>query len=102
MAVLGLAGAPLAAFGISHWIQRPAERPVEEVFRTEIGQQATVTLPDGSRVTLDTASQLRVAFSNSERKVVLDGQGWFQLRESLAALRHRRRQPHSDGGGGHL
>lgn len=82
MAVLALAGAPLAAFGISHWIQRPAERPIEEVFRTEVGQQANVTLPDGSRVTLDTASQLRVAFSDSERKVVLDGQGWFQLADS--------------------
>ncbi len=82
MAVLALAGAPLAAFGISHWMQRPAERPVEEVFRTEVGQQANVTLPDGSRVTLDTASQLRVAFSDSERKVVLNGQGWFQLADS--------------------
>ncbi len=82
LTVLTLAGAPLAAFGISHWVQRPVERPVEEVFRTDVGQQAKLILPDGSRVTLDTASQLRIAFTDAQRKVVLEGQAWFELKGS--------------------
>ncbi len=80
LTALALAGAPLAAFGISQWLPKSVERPVEEMFRTEVGQQAKLTLPDGSRVTLDTASQLRIAFTGSERKVVLEGQAWFELK----------------------
>ena len=52
-ALLLLAGAPLAAFGL-HLLSPPrAEPPAGETFRTGIGQQADVTLPDGSMVTLD-------------------------------------------------
>lgn len=80
--VLLLATAPLAALGISGWSPFAAAPITEEGFRTDVGQQAEVTLPDGSTVTLDTASRLRVLFSGQERRVVLDGQGWFDLKPS--------------------
>lgn len=75
-------GAPLAALGIKALAPASAERPVGETFRTGIGQRADVTLPDGSRVTLDTASALTVLFDKSARKVKLDGQAWFDLKPS--------------------
>ena len=80
-AVLLLAGAPLAAIGIHAWAPSPAQ-PTGETFRTGIGQQADVTLPDGSTVTLDTASRLEVRYDGDARRVLLDGQGWFRLKPS--------------------
>jgi transmembrane sensor len=86
-AVLLLAGAPLAALGIRSWVPRPIEQPTGETFRTGVGQQADVTLPDGSTVTLDTASRLEVRYSGGERRVLLDGQGWFRVGPSDAPFR---------------
>lgn len=75
-------GAPLAAFGIKALVPASVERPAPETFRTGIGQRADVTLPDGSRVTLDTASRIEVAFDGDRRKVRLNGQAWFDLKPS--------------------
>jgi transmembrane sensor len=75
-------GAPLAALGIKALAPAPTERPVGETFRTDVGQRADVTLPDGSRVTLDTSSGLTVLFDKDQRKVKLDGQAWFDLKPS--------------------
>jgi transmembrane sensor len=86
-AVLLLAGAPLAALGIQHWALPKTEQNASETFRTGIGQQADVTLPDGSTVTLDTASRLEVRFTGDERHVLLDGQGWFTLKPSTTPFR---------------
>ncbi len=80
--VLLLAGGPPAAWGIEHWVPRPAAPQVEESFRTGVGQQSDVLLPDGSRVTLDTDSRLSVRFGGGERRLVLEGQGWFALKPS--------------------
>jgi transmembrane sensor len=80
--VLVAAAAPLAAWGINHWLLTPAPSPFEESFRTAIGQQADVTLPDGSTVRLDTNSHLHVSFTNKQRQVVLDGQGWFDVKDT--------------------
>lgn len=81
-ALLLLAGAPLAAFGLHLWPITPAEQPAGEIFHTGVGQQADVTLPDGSTVLLDTASRLDVRFTSGTRHVFLDGQGWFHLAPS--------------------
>lgn len=49
-------------------------------YRTNVGQNRVVTLPDGSTVTLDTDSAMQVAFSASERRIVLDrGQASFKV-----------------------
>jgi len=77
---LMLAGAPLAAYGIHAWTAPPAPRATFETFRTGIGQQADVTLADGSVVTLDTASTLKVRLGGGVRQVTLGGQGWFRIK----------------------
>ena len=81
-ALLFCAGAPLAAWGIRALTPPPETRPAGETFHTGIGQRADVTLPDGSVVTLDTASRLHVLFDDRQRKVALDGQAWFDLKPS--------------------
>lgn len=43
------------------------------MYRTQVGEQQTVTLTDGSRVTLDTMSEIEVAFAPSLRLVTLHG-----------------------------
>ncbi|HMI19664.1 MAG TPA: FecR domain-containing protein [Sphingomonas sp.] len=80
--LLLFAAAPLAALGYEQWFARPAPAPFEQTFRTAIGQQTDVALPDGSTVRLDTNSQLHVAFTAKERRVVLDGQGWFEVKDA--------------------
>jgi len=49
-------------------------------YRTATGQRLMVTLTDGSRLTLDTDSRVRVAYSDSERRLVLErGQALFEV-----------------------
>ena len=45
--------------------------PGAPVYRTAVGERSTVTLPDGSVVTLNTDTVLRVAFSDQARGVRL-------------------------------
>ncbi|TPG19997.1 DUF4880 domain-containing protein [Sphingomonas koreensis] len=80
--VLLCVGAPLAALGIKALAPATIERPTGETFHTDIGQRADVTLPDGSTVTLDTASVIQVLFDDGQRKVKLDGQAWFDVKPS--------------------
>jgi len=49
-------------------------------FHTDHGQRATFTLPDGSKVTLNTDSQLRTRAADGKRLVYLDrGQAFFKV-----------------------
>ena len=49
-------------------------------YRTEIGEQRTVVLADGSRVRLNTATTIEVAMRGGERSVhVLDGEALFDV-----------------------
>lgn len=81
-ALLFVAAAPLAAWSFQRWFPLSPPTPVEETFRTAVGQQADVMLPDGSTVRLDTDSRLHVSFTRSERRVAIDGQGWFEVRSA--------------------
>ncbi|WP_336335535.1 FecR family protein [Pseudomonas putida] len=48
-------------------------------YRTGLGERQVITLADGTRVTLNSASALSVAFSERERRVVLDaGEALFE------------------------
>ncbi len=69
------AGAALAAAAIgSVYLVLP------ERIRTAVGEQRIVRLEDGSRVHVNTASSLRIAFSGDTRRVVLeDGEAFFQV-----------------------
>jgi len=85
--VLALVGTPLAAYSIHAWNAAHTQAPSIESFHTDVGQQADVTLPDGSLVTLDTNSRLEVRFASGERSMRLDGQGWFRIKSSATPWR---------------
>lgn len=54
------------------------------VYQTEVGVAATVPMVDGSKVTLNTSSKIRVALSDSERRVDLDqGEAFFDVAKDL-------------------
>lgn len=74
LAIAGLSiGAPLLE-------QRFGAGPPELQLASEVGQIRKVELSDGSTVTLDTASALRVAFSAGERRLYLaQGRGRFDV-----------------------
>ncbi len=82
--------AGLVALGLAFVIwgtpmRRPAERPAAALamntsMTTDIGQHLELPLADGSRVHLNTASTLQVAYSKERRRVVLDkGEGLFNV-----------------------
>jgi transmembrane sensor len=99
--IAGLGGAALAASlaGLL-WIGQPTERtgaPASEAgavagaslsqasandgtYRTGIGERSAVMLPDGSVATLDTDSELKIAYTASERGIYLTrGQALFEV-----------------------
>jgi transmembrane sensor len=85
--VLALVGTPLAAYTIHAWNAAHIPAATVESFHTDVGQQADVTLPDGSLVTLDTNSRLEVRFAAGTRALRLEGQGWFRIKPSAAPWR---------------
>jgi transmembrane sensor len=76
-ACLAVAAAPLATWYV---MRDGAASPASPVLATEVGQRLVVRLPDGSRMTLNTASRVRLAYSYSERRLVLErGQAFFDV-----------------------
>jgi transmembrane sensor len=73
VAILGGAGAG--------WYTLVAPKPLAtQAFETAVGQQATVTLPDGSKVTLNTDTVVRTRADQDRRLVYLDkGQAFFRV-----------------------
>lgn len=56
-----------------------------QTFRTEVGQRSTVTLPDGSVVTLNTGTLLRTRADGERRLLYLDrGQAYFKVARDRA------------------
>jgi len=55
------------------------------VYRTKVGERSTFSLPDGSVVTLDTDSMVKVDYSSTERAVrLLKGQALFEVAKNKA------------------
>lgn len=53
------------------------------VYRTGIGEPRVVRLEDGSRITLDANSEIRVAYSDTERRVRLEkGEAYFTVKHN--------------------
>lgn len=77
LVVIGAVGTVLLAFGVagSAWLaQRPA------IYATDIGEQRTVELDDGSRLVLDTGSRVAVRFTGDRRAITLtEGQAMFDV-----------------------
>lgn len=60
--------------------ETPVPAVADTTYRTVVGQRLAVTLPDGSRLTLDTNSRVRVAYGRAERRLILDrGQALFEV-----------------------
>lgn len=79
---IGLAGMILLALGGAGWLWY-GQRPV--TFTTAVGEQRTVRLEDGSRITLDTATRVSVRYSGSQRTVTLsNGQAMFDVASEAA------------------
>ena len=56
-----------------------------EVFETSVGERSTITLADGSVVSINTNSLVEVSFSTSERLVnLLRGQAYFEVKEDVS------------------
>lgn len=55
-------------------------RSSEQVFATKVGARASVSLEDGSKLTLNTSTQLRARIDGNERVVWLDdGEAYFDI-----------------------
>ncbi len=77
---VAIAGAGLHQAGVFGWRKYP-----DQTFRTEVGQRSTVTLPDGSVVTLNTDTVLRTRASGDRRLIYLDrGQAFFRVAKDPA------------------
>lgn len=73
-------GAGLTAW--NHWQAQPV---YAQSFSTPRGQQAEVTLPDGSRLRLDAATRLQVTYYRQHRDVQLsDGQAVFSVQADVS------------------
>lgn len=82
LAALALVALPLAGwYAAERHASAPAVASAEtRRFSTGIGQRLTMRLDDGSRLTLNTATAVRVAYTSGERHVILEhGQAWFEV-----------------------
>lgn len=83
MVLAGVAAA--AAVGIGAFLfagpeQAAGPSPAPEVFVTAVGEQREVSLADGSTITLNTGTQVEVAFTDEARLVrLVDGQVLFEV-----------------------
>lgn len=75
----GIAVAFVGMGGVGYYLQLPKSL-ADQTFRTAIGQTASVTLPDGSAVTLNTDTIVRTRADDEQRLVYLDkGQAYFEV-----------------------
>jgi transmembrane sensor len=76
-----MAAIVLACVGVA-WLALGLLRP-GTVYRSRLGELRVVELKDGSSISLDSDSEIRVVYSDTERRVQLDrGQGYFAVRHN--------------------
>ena len=72
--------AAVSTLGGGTWFALRAMGNWQQSFETAVGGRKQVDLPDGSELTLNTDTRLRVQFSRNERKVLLErGEGFFSV-----------------------
>jgi transmembrane sensor len=86
LTVVGLAATVLVGLalwaGLTHFRSGAV---AGRIFTTGIGQRSEIVLADGSHVTLDTATTLRVDYSSAARLIVLErGQAYFEVAKNAA------------------
>lgn len=73
----------LVLASVSYWFLAPGRKPAERLrYTTRFGQQRTITLPDGSVVTLNANSTLETAAHwqpGQSREVWLQGEAYFNV-----------------------
>ena len=76
---LGVGGAVVAmALFLFIFVANPA--PYSDNFQTTFGERRTVTLPEGTRITLNTNTRLDIAFLPGARQVILkSGEAFFDV-----------------------
>jgi transmembrane sensor len=83
LAALALAGGTTALLfrpGPSAVQSEAGRRGASSIYETAVGERSTVRLEDGSVVTLNTNSRLKVSYSRAERDIaLLAGQALFQV-----------------------
>jgi transmembrane sensor len=76
----GLAAALIGLGGGGLYLHNAPKPLATQAFHTAVGQRATITLPDGSEVTLNTNSIVRTQAAEDKRLVFLDsGQAFFRV-----------------------
>lgn len=71
----------VAAVVVGATLYRPSAEPETQTYATAIGGRETLALRDGSRIELNTDTQLRTQITARERKVWLDrGEAYFQVK----------------------
>ena len=79
LGVAGAAAVAVCAFSLAWLQQRPA------TYATAVGEQRTVQLDDGSRITLDTNTRVAVRYTRDRRAVTLtSGQAMFDVEGDAA------------------
>jgi len=64
----------------SRWLPGPASHPEPMLFAAAVGEIKEIDLPDGSRLTLDSASRVEAVFTKAQRSLTLsDGRARFQV-----------------------
>ncbi|MEH6418169.1 FecR family protein [Pseudomonas sp. CGJS7] len=78
---LWAAAAVAAALALAALVPRLMPRPpTDTLYVTGIGESRTIALDDGSRVSMDTDTRLRVDFSGEQRRIVLvRGRAFFRV-----------------------
>ncbi len=77
--ILGFTGAAAAAAAVAV-VAGPQIAEWRGLYRTKVGESRRVTLADGSELTLDTATRVKVRFSEGERRLTLEtGQAHFRV-----------------------
>lgn len=84
--LLAWAACLVGAFGLAGWWLGPdLYRDWRSDYRTASGARLTVTLPDGSTATLNTASAIALDFADGRRRVaLLAGEAFFDVRLDAA------------------
>lgn len=76
----GIAAVVIGASGVGFYAHQAPKPLADQAFRTAVGQRATMTLPDGSEVTLNTDTVVRTRADEDRRLVYLDkGQAFFKV-----------------------
>lgn len=72
---------PIPAASPAHTV-----KPFGKVYQTAVGERISAALPDGSMAILNTNSRLRVAYTGTQRRLILEaGQALFEVAKGRAA-----------------